>query len=56
MAHVWLSLAIGGLNATQIIQPREFVCLTALSDLDSNHRHDCKPGAFVDLSGFLSSK
>jgi len=55
MANVWLSLAFGGMNVTQIVQPREFVRLTALPDPDSNHRHDCRPGAIVDLSRLLSS-
>ena len=54
MAYVWLSLTLGGMNATQIVQSREFICRIALSDPYSYHHHDGKPGAFVDLSGFLS--
>ncbi len=55
MAHVRLSLAFGGWNVTQIVQPREFVCLAALADPDCNHHHDGRQSSPVDISGVLSS-
>jgi hypothetical protein len=32
---------LGGANVAKIVQPRELVCIAALSDPDSHHHYDC---------------
>jgi hypothetical protein len=54
MAHVRLSLIVGGRYATKHFHSREPLCPAVLYHPNNDYYYDHQPGAFMDLPGFLA--